>query len=214
MLKELNKTIFIDNKRNTSIVGMLSIVIIIAVIFSMESAAITTLDAAEELQKLKDQVGGSGDYADWELRSETETGTGTTSENSEDGFAWDLDYNWAIVSFRATLHWVDTAPSLGLGFSQTNHPDEFEIIVSYPERNISVSDGPKKNDINTGEGTVSAEIVMDPVITDTEPFHVDVIAGDCGDVTGRAFGVVQTAEDTDNSWTITIEYSYYVFVAK
>ena len=73
ILSKINKKIFVDNKRNTSIVGMISIIIIIAVIFSYEASAIATLDAADELAKLKNKMGSTGPLDEIEKKSATET---------------------------------------------------------------------------------------------------------------------------------------------
>jgi len=208
ILKDLNKKIFVDNKKITTVVGMITIIVILAAVFSYEASAITTLDAAEELAKLKNSGGIPGVDSGMAERSGTESFTGTTRENQETTESFDIPAQ-AISRVKATLHWSDTGPSIGLGLTQTNQPDNFGITITYPGTSETASSGLVANDASSGEGNAVAEIKLDPLVLSLENFEFTVTAGDCGDVTGRVLGLIRTAEDTDNSWDLTIEYFYY-----
>jgi hypothetical protein len=128
-----------------------------------------------------------------------------SDENSESMETVIIDESM-VKSITVTLVWSDEPDADAL---HDNQPDSFTLNVTAPNGTFS-DDGPADNGNLEVKLNFAPTSPADPEGTGT--YEIEIICGDCGDQTPTGpnpFGRRRTFSDTENDWTLSVEYEYY-----
>jgi hypothetical protein len=213
-LHDLNTFIFEKNKRTTSIVGTISILIITFAVFEWEASSKTDImNEARILSLQRSILGGTGvstipEIAGFLEKSEKTTGTGSLDEGNTQTASINASAERVIRSINVTLTWTDE-PDLRRIRLYENQPDEFEIKILGPEGNTL--DSGRGSNPQGLEGSIPLSVMLDDEsivgYIGKGSFTVSITMVDAGDYEPR-FGI-RTMADNGNDYELDMTVQYF-----
>lgn len=202
-MKEIYNKIFEENKKITGIAGMITIIIVVAGVFSYEAGAIPTNDALETWNRLFEDLIDS-------FNSGQNTGTysfatnGHTNEHSSSEETLLVEHS-SVIIISAMLSWNDEDPGTG----RTNKPDEFKISLKSPSGLVNESSFQQNSGSGNLQGNVEVTANLDSTADNSGDWIITIEAGDCGDISGP-FGFFDYQADTGNDWDLSVKMAFYL----